>query len=279
MSGKIPSLLGMKNRPLAWLVMALIANGASLRIANAQSYTILNPNTYASGTDITNAWSGVTLQSMTLVQTGGAGLNTQWTAQYSDVYAAPAFPGPSSISGNVFSSAPAAASNPVTGLDGWGPLWDPLGNGFTGACLQQCTNYANYINTFGTNLLVSFAAPIDQISVLQDGNVNNGVDLMAFNAANQIVGICEASGGSITGVCYSSSSTPNQAAMNWEVTTSIDAPGITRVLMGGDNSSGDQIQTIQYKALAPEIDSASAASGLMLLLGGLAILRGRRLRI
>jgi hypothetical protein len=60
----------MKSRFLMWLLVALIANGASLRTAHAQFVTTLNPSIFTPGTDVSNAYAGVTLSAMTLVPGG-----------------------------------------------------------------------------------------------------------------------------------------------------------------------------------------------------------------
>ena len=56
--------------------------------------------------------------------------------------------------------------------------------------------------------------------------------------------------------------------------TSVAAPNISKILVGGYNQGGE----IGAMAAigAPEIDPASAASGLTLLLGALLVFRGRR---
>jgi hypothetical protein len=241
----------MERRFLMWLVVALIANGV-----HAQSVITLNPSVFAAGTDISNAFSGVTLQAMSLVADSSipAVPFTTWMPSYAPVYTA---------SDNSFSSM-------STGSSGWGEFFNPLDS----SCFQLCTGPQG--NNFQTNLLVSFSTPIDQVNVSQIGNAMNGVALEAFDSFNQEVGYCVAATGGAQPVgnygCYSVNS---NADSSYQVSTSIHANDISKILMGGYNMGGDQINTIQI-ARAPEIDPASAASGFTLLLGALLCLRGRR---
>jgi hypothetical protein len=242
----------------AWLAAALLASSASLRTAHAQSVTSLDSDRFAPGTNVSNAFQGVTLEAMSLVPDLSAPPSpfTTWMPSYSPVYAAV---------GDFFSSV-------STGSSGWGALFGPL----DGSCFQSCAGPQG--NDFGTNLLLNFSAPVDQINVSQIGNAFNGVALEAFNSFNQEVGYCVAAPGGDPGPgnygCYSVLS--NHAGdSQWQVTTSLHAPDISKVVIGAFNNGGDQVDTIRYMA-APEIDPASLASGLTLLLGGLLVLRGRR---
>jgi hypothetical protein len=244
----------MKRNFLLLLAVALIANGMWLRTAHAQSFTSLDSDLFAPGTNVSNAFQGVTLQSMTLVETQVAPFMD--VASFAPVYA---------TAGNLFSSDPNDAS-------GWGPFFGP----FDGSCLTSCLIQQG--SNFGTNLLVSFSTPVDQVYVSQIGNAFNGVALEAFNSSNQEVGFCGAAPGMDLGPgnygCYSVLS--NHAGDGqWQVTTSLQAPDISKVIIGGFNNGGDQVNTIRYMA-APEIDPASVASGITLLLGSLVVMRGRR---
>lgn len=241
----------MKSRLLMWLVVALITSGGSLRTVDAQSATTLDPNSFASGQNISNAFSGVTLFSMSLVPGTVAGNPfTVWTPSYAPVYAV----------GDFFSSSSSSAA-------GWGS-----NSGLS--CFQGCLGSQG--SNFGTNLLLDFNRPVTMVSVFQTGNAFNGVDLQAFNSSNQLVGYCGATPGHAQSVgnygCYS---VINGAIQQWQVDTSVSASAISKILIGGFNNGGDEISAIRY-AGAPEIDSASAASGLALLLGSLVVLRGRR---
>jgi hypothetical protein len=245
----------MKSRLLMWLMAALVVNVASLRMAHAQFVTTLDSDLFASGTNVSHAFPGVTLSAMSLVPDLSAPPSpfTTWMPSYAPVYA----------SGDFFSSS-------STGSSGWGEFSAPLDS----SCFQLCTGPQG--NNFQTNLLVSFAAPVDQVDVSQIGNATNGMALEAFNSSNQEVGYCAAATGNAQGVghygCYS---VMNSDPLNYQVSTSIYANDISRIVVGGYNMGGDQIGTIRV-ARAPEIDPASAASGFTLLLGGLLVLRGRR---
>jgi hypothetical protein len=257
----------MKSRLLMGLVVALIANGAPLRTVHAQTYT-LDADLFATGTDVSNAFPGVTLEAMSLVAVPNApGPFTVWTPSYAPVYAA---------AGNFFSASSTANS-------GWGAFFGPLYPGAYGGgdCFQQCSGPQGGAD-FQTNLLVNFSTPVDEVNVFQIGNAFNGVALEAFDSSDQEVGYCAATPGNLQGPgnygCYSVLSPAASSAGQWQVDTSIHADNISKILVGAYNNRGDEVDTIQYKRLlgAPEIDPSSVASGLTLLLGILMVLRGRR---
>jgi hypothetical protein len=187
------------------------------------------------------------------------------------VYADSVGPGQQLSVTSVFSTNPSPAnSQPFYGL----------GTGIPGSCFTACSGTdLPYLFGIGTPLLLEFASPVTSISIVEDENNYNGVYMEAFNASNQIAGNCgtDAEGPLPVGNygCYSVLTNPPNL-VNQEVETSISASGgISKILIGGYNN-GVAISTIQFTARAPEIDPASAASGLTLLLGGLLVLSGRR---
>lgn len=259
----------MKFRLLMWLVVALIASGTSPRTVHAQSVTTLDPNSFAPGTNVSNAFAGVTLEAMSLVSDG---TNSQGVPLVTPSYA------PVYTDGGLFST----QSSPSTTPTNWGILFlDP-----TTSCFQTCIppNQINSGNPLGTDLLISFNKPVGMVTALQIDNPMNGMVIQAFNSSNQVVAYClPAVGPQAQGNygCYSvlnSKIDPCGDQENCEIATSTNAPDISKVLLGGYNDF-DEIGAVQYGvARAPEIDPASAASGFALLLGGLAVLHGRRPR-
>jgi len=247
----------MKGRLLTWLLLALIANGV-----HAQSVTTLNPSAFAPGTDVANAYAGVTLSAMTLVPDGTDPVTgiPLWTPSYAPVYAV----------GNFFTSSPTASVSLGTTYS-WGGFLQPA----AGDCFTVCGGSAALL--YGTDLLASFSSPVSFASALQIGNDANGDFIQAFNSSDQLVGYCippifaQQPVGNYG--CYS---VVNSDFENYQENTSVTATNITRILMGGYNNVG-QIGTIEAIRV-PEIGATSAASGLTLLLGGLLVLRGRRPR-
>jgi hypothetical protein len=245
----------MKSRLLMWLVIALIGTGVQ-----AQTVTTLNPSAFASGTDVSNAFAGVTLSAMTLVSDGSDPVTgiPLWTPTYAPVYAV----------GNLFTSSSTASVSLGT-ANSWGPILQPV----AGDCFNVCSGGQVFLS--GTELLASFNTPISLASVLQIDNDANGDFMQAFNSADQLVAYClppifaQQPVGNYG--CYS---VVNSDFINYQEVTSVTAPDISKILMGGYNNGGEigVIKTVRV----PEIDPASAASGLTLLLGGLMVLRGRR---
>ena len=253
-----------------WMLAALIANSASLRTAHAQSVTTLDPSTFAPGTNVTAAFAGVTLSSFSLPVVGSLpnGLPLD-VPSYAAVYSAnPDGPASTVLTGSVFSSSPSLDAS-------WGGMWGGVG----GACFSECSP-PNRPDGFGTNLLISFDAPVTSVSILNVGDIFNGVDMEAFDSSNQIVGFCQTAFDPQAMGIYGCYSVLNQGGEgSYETETSIlagSSSGISKILIGGYNNSYS-MSTIQYTTRAPEIDAASAASGLSLLLGGLLVMRGRRL--
>jgi hypothetical protein len=263
----------MKRRFLTWLVAALIASGTSLGTAHAQSVTTLDPGAVAPGTNVTGSFAGVTLLTFSLQDVGalpsGAPL---YAPSYAPVYADSVGPGQQISVTSVFSTNPSPTnSQPFYGL----------GTGVPGSCFTACSGYdLPFLFGIGTPLLIEFASPVTSVSILEDENNYNGVYMEAFNTSNQIAGNCGTNAVGPLPVgnygCYSVVTDPPNL-VNQEVETSISSSGgISKILIGGYNN-GVAISTIKYSAFpAPEIDPASAASGLTLLLGGLMILGGRR---
>jgi len=259
----------MKSRLLMCLVVALVASGASLRTAEAQSVITLNPSAFASGTDVSNAFAGVTLSTMTMVSAGADPVTgiPLWKPSYSDVYA----------EGNLFAQndlTPGGNFGMQTAL--WGTVLQPESG--AGNCFQVCIggSFPQDPNVSGvSNLLVTFNGPVNFASALQIGNFADGEFLDAFNSSDQLVAQCIPSFDTLAIGNYGCFSVLNtQYISGYQLETSVAASDISKILLGGYNQ-GAEIGAIEA-VRAPEIDPASAASGLTLLLGGLLVLRGRR---
>ena len=242
-----------------WLALALIAKGSWLRTADAQAVTTLAPGTFATGTDISNAFSGVTLQAMSLQNLANDPItgNAIWTPSFAPVYAG---------DGGLFSPSATGSS-----AFSWGPMLIPP----TTSCLQQCTGLDPI---FGADLLVSFNTPVSMASVFQAGDFDNGVLMQAFNSSDQVIGYCLAAPGGPQPVgnygCYSVNSSDGFENFNLTTSVSTGTADISKILVGAYNNGGDAISRIHLGA--PEMDPTSAASGLTLLLGAVLVLRGRR---
>jgi hypothetical protein len=243
----------MKRRLLTWLAVALIANGV-----HAQSVINLDPSLFASGTNVSNALAGATLSAMTLVSDGNDPVTgiPLWTPSYAPVYAV----------GGLFTSSPTASA--VLGTtNSWGGFFQPN----FGDCFQVCGG----ADAFGANLLVNFTNPVSFATALQIGNDANGDFIEAFNSSDQLVASCIPPAFAEQPVgnygCYS---VVNSAFFQYSEETSVSASDISKILMGGYNNVGQIGEIVAISA--PEIDPTSAASGLMLLAGGLVVLRGRK---
>jgi hypothetical protein len=266
MHNKILGSLRTKSRLLPLLLVALAANGVLLRTAHAQFVTTLDPIFFAPGTNISNALPGVTLSAMSLVPDG---TNGQGVPLYGPSYA------PVYADGDFFSpqSSPSTSS-----AASWGGGFFNLAS-FADSCFQTC--FPNVGQNFGTALLISFNKPVDMVDALQIDNPQDGAFIQAFDSSHQLVGYClPAFGPQAIGNygCYSVLGNTCGDTVSCPLLTSISAPQISEVLVGGYNMA-DEIRGIQFAAAAPEIDTASAASGLTLLLGGLLVLRGRRVTL
>jgi len=258
-----------------WLVVALIANGAALRTVHAQSVTTLDPADFAPGTNVTDAFAGVTLQAITFVK-GPATAGSIYSFSYTPSYA-PVYVGNDSINTGVTPVFTTSTSYLGYYSEYWGANYGAIG----GACFTQC-DPSELSDDVGTNLLISFATPVTSVSVLNFGDPENGMYMQAYDSTNQAAGYCETSfspqpNGNYG--CYTVIGPSQPDPLYLETETSVlasSSSGISKIILGGFNQ-GDDLSTIKYTTYgAPEIDPTSAASGLTLLMGVLLVLRGRR---
>ena len=256
----------MNRRLLMWLVAVLLANSASLRATHAQSVTTLDPGALAPGTNVTDAFAGVTLQAITFIKGSPdpGSLFPTYTPSFAPVYTA----NDSIIGSSIFTT-------PNTFNTGsWGPNWGEVG----GTCFSKC-NSTELPDGVDTNLLITFASPVTSVSILDIGDIFNGVYMQAYDSSDQTVGSCLTSFSPQAIGNYGCYSVLNQGGEgSYETETSILASssnGISGILIGG-YSNNYSVSTIKYTTAAPEIDPTAAASGLTLLLGGLLVVHGTR---
>jgi len=227
----------MKHRVSTWIAASLLLNGVLLSQLQAQSVTTLDPNAFVPGTNVTDAFAGVTLSTFSLTQIGSTSANLPlYAPSYAPVYATlPSNPQPD-FAGSVFSSSAPADF-------GYAPMWGGIG----GSCFTQCTA-PDRPDGFGTNLLVDFSSPVASVSILDVGNWANGVYMEAFNASNQIVGSCAPTVAVLAVGNYGCFSVLNNSfadAGGYEQETSISAGGgISKILIGGYNNAYS-VSTIQ----------------------------------
>lgn len=232
--------------------------------------TILDPNNFGSGQAITAP--GVTLETETVVQAGtDSSGNPLYVPSFGSVYSDNmgagctngAFPC-AAIGTSLFAPSPTGAL-PNTPNFGAGGFWGTASNDTPAFdCSLNCTLDQD---AGGSVLLrADFTNPTNFVDALGFFNGGDPTEMAAFDSAGNLVAETFNGVGSGAGWGY--------------VTVTTATPDIATVLIGGHDSFRG-INAIDYSNVptaAPEIDSASAASGLTLLLGGLLVLRGRRAR-
>jgi hypothetical protein len=232
--------------------------------------TTLDPNNYGSGQAITAA--GVTFETETVVQTGTDSTgNPLFTPTFGAVYSYNMGAGctngafPCAVVGtSLFAPSPTGAL-PSTPNFGAGGFW---GTPFSDTPALDCSlNCMLNADAGGSTILrLDFANPTNFVDALGFFNGGDPTEISAFDSAGNMVGQAFNGVGSGAGWGYAT------------ITTA--TPDISTVLIGGHDSYRG-INVINYSPVptaAPEIDLTSAASGLTLLLGGLLVLRGRRVQ-
>lgn len=249
---------------------ALLLAGAIVCAPDFAATITIDPNSVGSGQAI-NA-PGVTLETETVVQAGTDSTGNPlyvpsiFGPVYSDNVAASCFGAAQCpvVGTNLFAPSPTGAL-PTTPNFGAGGFWGTQFNDTPALdCSQNCVFGAA---AAGSVLLrVDFAVPTDFVDALGFFNGGDPTEITAFDSAGNMVG--QGFNGVGSGFGWG----------NATVTTA--TPDISTVLIGGHDSFRG-INAIDYSRVptaAPEIDTASAASGLSLLFGGLLVLRGRRVR-
>ncbi len=255
----------MRARSAALLVMVALASAPVF----ANTITI-DPNAFGSGQAITAP--GVTLETETFVQSGTDSTgNPLYTPTFSSVYSYNMGAGcmngafPCAVVGtSLFAPSPTGAL-PNTPNFGAGGFW---GTQYAGSlapdCSQNCVFGAGAGADGAILLRINFADPTNFVDALGFFNGGDPTEITAFDSAGNLVGTAFNGVGSGAG---------------WgDATVTTATADISTVLIGGHDSFRG-INVVDYSSVpAPEIDATSAASGLTLLLGGLVVLRGRRVQ-
>jgi len=228
----------------------------------------IDPNNYGSGQAITAL--GVTLETETFVQVGTDSIgNPLYSPTFSPVYSYNMGAGcmngayPCAVVGtSLFAPSPTGAL-PNTPNYGAGGFWGtPVNDTPALDCSQNCVLNADAGGSIVLRL--DFAHPTDFVDALGFINGGDPTEITAFDSAGDVVGQAFNDTGPFTG---------------WaDATVTTATPDISTILIGGHDSFRG-INVIDYASIpspAPEIDAASAASGLTLLFASIAVLRGRR---
>jgi hypothetical protein len=210
-------------RLLSPLVFALLS-AIPAKSTFAGSGTI-DPSNFAPGQDVSNATPGVVLSTLTLVPSSNPNV---LNAVLSPVYA----------NGNLFSPS-------LTSSD-WGSSgapFDPTMN-----CLKTCFGASGFAG--GTFLEVSFATPVDSVSVVEYQNMLNPTGLQAFDSAGNLLGSCVFFGQPSS--CYTAlnTSSPSNGEPGGEFTfSSSGADAISYILATSYDSAPSQIGEVTYLPL------------------------------
>lgn len=249
----------------AWLLVVALVSAQGFAAA-----ATIDPNNSGSGQVISAP--GVTLETETFVQAGtDSSGNPLYAPTFSPVYSTNMGAGcmdgafPCAVVGTSLFAPSATGALPGTPNFGAGGFWGTPGNDTPALdCSLNCLLDAD---AAGSILLrADFAAPTDFVDALGFFNGGDPTEISAFDSAGNLVAQAFNSVGSGGGWGYA--------------TVSTATPDISTVLIGGHDSfrAVNVINFSPAPSAVPEIDTASGASGLTLLLGGLLVLRGRRVQ-
>jgi hypothetical protein len=258
----------MRARSAGFFLMVALASAPVL----AATITI-DPNNFSSG-QVINA-PGVTLETETFVQSGTDSTgNPLYAPTFSAVYSYNMGAGcmngayPCAVVGTSLFAPSSSGALPNTPNYGAGGFW---GTQYAGSLAPDCSQNCVFGASAGADgailLRLDFAHPTNFVDALGFLNGGDPTEITAFDSAGNMVGDAfNDTTGIFTG---------------WaDATVTTATPDISTVIIGGHDSFRG-INVIDYSRVptpAPEIDTASAASGLTLLVGGLVVLRGRRVR-
>lgn len=249
----------MNGKNLACLVasLAVLAD-----VAPGQVITI-DPNSFSSG-QVINV-PGVTLETETFVQTGADSFVPTF---FGPVYSVNIGAGCSGLgcppNGTSVFAPSSTGGLPLPDNANWGPggFWgDPFNGGEAVSCSQNCSVFGEAQGSIVLRL--EFAQPVSFVDALALSNGGDPTQIAAFDSTGNLVGGAD---NGCSPICSS-------GGFWGDATITTATPDISTVLIAGRHSFRP-ISEISYAA--PEIDPASVASGLTLLLGGLFVLRGRR---
>ena len=224
------------------LIAVLLAGSGS-----ASAQIEINASDYPIGTDISNAIHGVSLSFITL--TNDPSLSPDGRPE----------PG-TSLSALSYTSVPLSVE---LGTMQNGDTYSVLG-GYTGGGSTQKL------------VFLQFAQPISAFSAVSLNDAGDTNDEYLFNAAGVDVATLTSLGPESCAVHFNNN--PKGACEYFSTGGSYQSSTPISAMMIGSFSAAGYVLSIDATQAAPEIDSSSATSALMLLVGGLVLLRGRRLR-
>ena len=224
--------------------------------------TTIDPNDYGNGQVITAP--GATFETESLVQTGTDFNGSPGVPSYTPVFG-PVYSfnvGTNCVSvecpvvgTSVFAPSPSGALPSAPFGYNSGGFWG--NNGSILGCSENCVFGGDQSESIF--LRINFANPTDFVDALAFSSGGDSTILTAFDSAGDEVG--QATSGLSTNP-------------NWGyAVVATSTADISTVLIGGADSYR-QINEITYNV--PEIEPATTAGGVTLLLGGFAVLRGRR---
>jgi hypothetical protein len=248
----------MNRKILGLLAIGLVGGQIA---ANAQTVMTIDPNDYVTGTDISTATPGVTLD---YIQVAG------------DLNSGPLFR--PAVLGPIYStSCPSGAVDYYTCVNPFGNnvfghapsnqpafvFYSGCGSGF-GATYVPNGGESN-CDTAGFR--ADFSTATDSVSIIAPNCGSSNCDqvvLAAYDASFNEIGLCALEvnrcGTLVSPGVY-------------DLTINTGASPIAHVVVDG---AFEGLDKFSFTTTVPEIDPTSAASGLTLLLGGLLVLRGRR---
>lgn len=251
----------MRARSAAWVGFVSLATASAF----AGTSTV-NPNSFGNGQVVTAP--GVSLETETFVQAGkDSSGNPLYMPKFSSVYSYSMGAGCSGVlcppvGTNLLAPSPSGAL-PNTPNFGAGEFWGtPTSDTPALDCSKNCLLNAS---AAGSVLLrLDFTHPTDFVDALGFINGGDPTEITAFDSAGHIVA---QNFNDTTGV-FTGWADATVNSSTWDIST---------VLIGGhDSFRGINLIDFASVPAAPEIDSASAASALTLLLGSLVVLSNRR---
>jgi hypothetical protein len=252
-------------RPAAALFAVLLCNAA-----NASLVTI-DPGSFASGTDISNAFTGASLATLTI-------------PNYPDDYVWPD-DGPLLEKSAVFAAECTNCAASTIGQTVFSPGQDPWGPGlattfdYSEKVARQMQMQSGPQMPGSKALLVNFDEATNYVEVI-GGGANNGnfFRLDIWNLAGELLGTCSSAAANNTAGCTSTvlGNSPNdpETRDQWSLSFQTDLLDIAYITTGGW-SGGQYVRSVGFESGAPVEVPEPASLGLMAL-GLSTIVMGRR---